>query len=167
MRRNLLFGQVLVYLLLSGGAVVMAFPFYWMLATSLKSPQEAQQARPIWIPERLKASNWQAAWHLGTQTGSSWWGGIGPGQSVTLRVYTPSGPPPQVSIPAPPGAFSDTRSEQTQIQVIYQVDHWAIRFSNQSGERFRTLPAVILVPKGYPNYTPELPPDATRSSGEY
>ncbi len=167
MRRSSSFGLIFIYMVLMAGAVVMAFPFYWMLATSLKSPQEAQQAKPIWIPERLKVSNWRAAWNLGGQTGSFWWGGFGPGQSVTLRLYAPSGPAPEVSIPSPPGAFSDPRSEQTEIQVLYQGDHWAIRFSNHSSERFRTLPAVLLVPKVYPRFSPELPPDAIRSSGEF
>lgn len=166
MRRSSPLGRFFVYLVLTVGAVVMAFPFYWMLATSLKSPQEAQQARPIWIPERLKVSNWLAAWSLGAAAGSSWWGGFGPGQSVTLRLYTPPGPAPEVTVPSPPGAFSDPRSEQTLVQVSYQGDHWAIRFTNQSSERFRTLPAVIRISKEYPSYTPELPPDAIRSSGD-
>ncbi|HAR69081.1 MAG TPA: sugar ABC transporter permease, partial [Thermus scotoductus] len=32
-------GVLFVHLLLLLGGLVMAFPFYWMLATSLKSPQ--------------------------------------------------------------------------------------------------------------------------------
>jgi multiple sugar transport system permease protein len=167
MRRSSPLGLALIYLVLLVGAVVMAFPFYWMLSTSLKSPQEAQQAQPVWLPERLQIANWRAAWNLGTQVGSSWWGGFGTEDSVSLRLYTPPGPPPEVSIPSPPGAFSDPRSEQTQVEVAYQGDHWAIRFTNQSGERFRTLPATILISKEYPAYKPELPPDAVRSSGDY
>lgn len=68
--------RFLVYAVLSVGAVAMAFPFYWMLATSLKSPQEAQQTQPIWIPERLKPANWMAAARLGAQGGSALWGGM-------------------------------------------------------------------------------------------
>jgi len=46
--------RLLVHLLLLTGGGVMAFPFYWMLATSFKSPQEALQAEPVWVPERMK-----------------------------------------------------------------------------------------------------------------
>jgi multiple sugar transport system permease protein len=56
---------LLVHLVLLAGGVVMAFPFYWMLATSFKSPQEALQARPIWLPERMKPQNWLKAARLG------------------------------------------------------------------------------------------------------
>ncbi len=167
MRRSSPWSLALVYGVLLAGAVVMAFPFYWMLATSLKSPQEAQQARPVWLPERLQIANWQAAWNLGAQVGSSGWGGFGAEENLTLRIYTTQGTPPVVSIPSPPGAFSDPRSEQTQIETAYLGDHWAIRFTNQSGENFRTLPVVVLISKEYPTYRPELPPDAIRSSGEH
>lgn len=167
MRRSSPLGLALVYGVLLLGAVVMAFPFYWMLATSLKSPQEAQQAKPVWLPERLQIANWWAAWSLGAQVGSGWWGGFGAEKTVTLRIYTPPGLPPLVSIPSPPGAFSDPRSEQTRIEATYQEDHWTIGFTNQGAERFRTLPVVVLISKEYSSYRPELPPDAIRSSGEY
>lgn len=137
--------------------ILLRDPLFW----------KAMGNTPIWIPERLMVPNWQAAWGLGAQTGSSWWGGFGPGQSVTLRLYTPPGPAPQVTVPSPPGAFSDPRSERTRIEVANQGDHRAIRFTNESNERFRTLPAVILISKEYPSYTPALPPDAIRSSGDY
>lgn len=144
----------------------MAFPFYWMLATSLKSAQEAQQSRPIWIPERLKPANWLAAWKLGQQGGTPWWGGYGAGRTVVLRLYAPQGSAPEVSIPTPPAAFSDPRADHTQISLAYLEDHWELKFTNEGSESFRTLPMVVLLSKKYSEYRFELPPDALRSSGD-
>ncbi|WP_297854505.1 carbohydrate ABC transporter permease [Meiothermus sp.] len=145
----------------------MAFPFYWMLATSLKSPQEAQQSQPIWVPERLKPANWGVAARLGAQGGSALWGGFGVGQTVTLRIFTGEvGPPPQVSIPVAVGAFSDPRAEGTLIRTRYAEGYWEVSFTNRSSESFRLLPVVVRISKSYPRYQPELPPDAVRSSGE-
>lgn len=159
--------RLLIYLVLSLGAIAMAFPFYWMLATSLKSPQEAQQAQPVWIPERLKPVNWMAAARLGAQGGSPLWGGYEDGRTVTLRIHTGEmGPEPQVFIPTAVGAFSDPRAEGTLIRTRYQEGHWEITFSNASGESFRLLPVVVLLSKSYPSHQPELPPDAVRSSGD-
>lgn len=166
MRRQSLPAQIAIYLVLSCGAIIMAFPFYWMIATSLKSAQEAQQSRPIWVPERLKPTNWRAAWKLGQQGGSPWWGGYRAGRTVLLKLYAPQGPAPQVSIPTPPAAFSDPRADHTQISVAYLGDHWELRLTNTGAESFRTLPLVVLVAKAYAQYRFELPPDAVRSSGE-
>lgn len=51
----------------------MAFPFYWMLATSFKSPQEALQAEPVWVPERMKPVNWLKAARLGDSPSLGAW----------------------------------------------------------------------------------------------
>ncbi|MCL6567683.1 MAG: carbohydrate ABC transporter permease [Meiothermus silvanus] len=159
--------RFLVYAVLSAGAVAMAFPFYWMLVTSLKSPQEAQQTQPIWIPERLKPANWMAAARLGAQGGSALWGGYEAGRTVTLRIYTGvQGQKPQVSIPTALGAFSDPRAEGSLIRIRYAEGYWEISFTNASSESFRLLPVVVLLSKEYVGYRPELPPDAVRSSGD-
>jgi multiple sugar transport system permease protein len=159
--------RLLLYLVLSTGALAMAFPFYWMLATSLKSPQEAQQSQPVWIPERLKAANWKAAAQLGAQGGSALWGGYQAGRTVTLRIYTgEAGPPPQVRIPTAAGAFFDPRAEDSQIQIRFREGYWEIAITNNSNQSFRLLPLAVLISKSYPSYWPELPPDAVRSSGD-
>ena len=80
----------------------MAFPFYWMLATSFKSPQEALQAEPVWVPERMKPVNWLKAARLGD---SPLFGGLGPGRSVALFFPGPEAPPPRALVPRSPGAF--------------------------------------------------------------
>lgn len=44
-------GRILIYLILIASAVVFAFPFFWMLSTSLKTPQEIAAQPPVWLPE--------------------------------------------------------------------------------------------------------------------
>lgn len=167
MKLNQALGRSLVYLLLVTGALIMAFPFYWMLATSLKSPQEAQQATPIWIPERLKPANWQAAAELGAQGGNRWWGGYLAGRTVVLRVQVgPQGPPPRVVIPSPPGSFFDPRADNTRVETSYQDGVWEIRFTNTSSDDFRLLPAMVYLSKSYEQYRTALAPDGLRSRGD-
>lgn len=50
--------QWLIYGLLLTGAVLMLFPFYWMVTTSLKSAPEAIQAPPTLVPENLSLLNY-------------------------------------------------------------------------------------------------------------
>lgn len=49
-----------IYILLTAGAVIAAFPFAWMILTSLKSYQET--ALRVWIPSQLLFSNYPQAW---------------------------------------------------------------------------------------------------------
>ena len=161
-------GRALIYLVLTLGAVVMAFPFYWMLATSVKSIQEAQQAVPVWVPERLKPKNWLAAYRLGAEGGSPLFGGFLPGRTVTFFVATEGdGPPPRAKVPKPPGAFFDPLSQGTQVNVEKTEGGWLFSFTNETDRAFKLLPAVIYLPKSYGAYTPELAPDAVRSAGDY
>lgn len=162
MRRSL--GTFLVHALLLFGGVIMAFPFYWMLATSLKSPQEALQAKPIWWPERMKPENWLKAARLGD---SPLWGGLGPGRSLELRFPAPEGEEaPRAFVPRTPGAFVDPRAEGTRVEVAYGEGAWRIRLQNTTEEAFGVLPLVVLWPKALP-LDPPLPPDALRSQGEF
>ncbi len=153
---------LLVHLLLLSGGLVMAFPFYWMLATSFKSPQEALQARPIWVPERMKPGNWLKAARLGD---SPLFGGLGPGRSVELAFPAPEGRAPRAFVPRVPGAFADPRAEGTRVEVLRRGRAYVVRLTNTTNEAFRTLPLVVLWPKAVP-LSPPLPPDALRSQGE-
>ncbi len=153
---------LLVHLVLLAGGVVMAFPFYWMLATSFKSPQEALQARPIWFPERMKPQNWLKAARLGD---SPLLGGLGPGRSVELFFPAPEGKPPRALVPRTPGAFVDPRAEGTRVEVVYREGGYVVRLTNTTKEAFSLLPLVVLWPKEVPLHPP-LPPDALRSQGE-
>jgi multiple sugar transport system permease protein/sn-glycerol 3-phosphate transport system permease protein len=42
--------RAITYALIIFGAVIIFFPFYWQIATSLKSPEEVFRWPPIWIP---------------------------------------------------------------------------------------------------------------------
>jgi multiple sugar transport system permease protein len=53
---------VLKHLALSAAAVVIAFPFYWMVTTAFKSFFEATQFPPTLVPRELHLENFATAW---------------------------------------------------------------------------------------------------------
>lgn len=55
-------GKALLYILLILGSVVMLLPFYWMVTTSLKTPEEVVAMPPQWIPLSWKWDNYRVAW---------------------------------------------------------------------------------------------------------
>ena len=55
----------LKYLVLIIGAVVMMFPFIWMLLTSLKTLPEAISIPPQWLPSALRWENWSYSYAQG------------------------------------------------------------------------------------------------------
>ncbi len=164
-----LLSRTLIYFVLTSGAVVMAFPFYWMIATSMKSPQEAQQAAPIWFPERTIPHNWFVAARLGQEGGNYLWGGFKGGSSVTLHlaVSDPTAGKPRARIPKPPAAFSDPRSDATHITYSRDSTGWNVTFKNSSTKDFNSLPVILYVPKKCGKISPRLPADAIRSHGNY
>jgi len=48
---------VLTHFLLAAGAVVIAIPFFWMVSTSLKAPDEVFSLPLTWLPHRLMWGN--------------------------------------------------------------------------------------------------------------
>ncbi|MCU6708403.1 carbohydrate ABC transporter permease [Paenibacillus sp. J5C_2022] len=52
----------LIYILLIFLSVLFLAPFFWMLTTSLKSPQELYVYPPRWIPSELLLNNFAKAW---------------------------------------------------------------------------------------------------------
>ena len=56
-RRN----KILVYVFLTAGAVLMIFPFVWMLLTSFKSAGESVQIPPTILPDNWLVSNYEEA----------------------------------------------------------------------------------------------------------
>jgi multiple sugar transport system permease protein len=46
-------GAGLLYVLLTGASILMSFPLFWMISTSLKSIQEANAPRILWIPSQV------------------------------------------------------------------------------------------------------------------
>ena len=52
------------YIVLTIGAVIMMFPFIWMLLTSLKTLPEAVSIPPQWLPETPQLQNYVYSWNL-------------------------------------------------------------------------------------------------------
>ena len=59
--RNRKIATALVYLVLADGAVVMVFPFVWMLLTSFKSMAESIQIPPTILPAKWLVENYSNA----------------------------------------------------------------------------------------------------------
>lgn len=53
--------RLLIYIALTAGAVLMLFPFVWMLLTSLKTAGESVQIPPTIIPKEVVWSNFERA----------------------------------------------------------------------------------------------------------
>lgn len=64
MKRKLNKGHLVVYLLLSLGAVVMIFPFLWSLLTSFKSLSESLKVPPAVFPEIWNPVNYKDVWNM-------------------------------------------------------------------------------------------------------
>lgn len=52
------------YVVLTIGALVMMFPFIWMLLTSLKTLPEAISIPPQWMPSEAQWTNYEYSWNL-------------------------------------------------------------------------------------------------------
>lgn len=61
-RRQQRFEKVLLYLLLSAGAVIMVVPFLYMVSTALKGSVYVFEIPPRFIPEQPTLDNFVAAW---------------------------------------------------------------------------------------------------------
>lgn len=56
------FGSRVTYLILIGGALVIAFPFVWMVLTAFKSVQESNAYPPSVFPQEWRWENFKTAW---------------------------------------------------------------------------------------------------------
>jgi ABC-type glycerol-3-phosphate transport system permease component len=50
--------RALLYLVMIAGALVLLFPLYWLISTSLKPTDEINVFPPIWVPSRLVWQNY-------------------------------------------------------------------------------------------------------------
>lgn len=57
-----------VFLILLLGSIVLLTPLWWMISTSLKSPQEILQYPPTFLPKHFHFSNYIEAWKTGNFT---------------------------------------------------------------------------------------------------
>ncbi|MBQ4343669.1 MAG: carbohydrate ABC transporter permease, partial [Erysipelotrichaceae bacterium] len=64
MMNNLSFGRVLIYFFLILGAVIMIFPFYWMITGAFKSHIEIGQYPPLWWPTTFNFDNFKIAFEM-------------------------------------------------------------------------------------------------------
>ena len=61
--------RIPIHIVLIVGAVSMVLPFFWMVSTSLKTPQESFitpqffKLRPTWIPHQVISANYVQAWN--------------------------------------------------------------------------------------------------------
>lgn len=56
--------SALIYLLLALGAAFTAFPFFWMVSSSLKTPDEIAHIPLIWLPHHPVWSNYSQIWSI-------------------------------------------------------------------------------------------------------
>ncbi|MCC3645400.1 MULTISPECIES: carbohydrate ABC transporter permease [Cytobacillus] len=54
--------QVIVFIVLLAGSVLVISPLWWMISTSLKSPAEIAQYPPTFMPKEFHFSNYVDAW---------------------------------------------------------------------------------------------------------
>ncbi|MCM3706576.1 MULTISPECIES: carbohydrate ABC transporter permease [Cytobacillus] len=54
--------QMLVFIVLLAGSVLVISPLWWMISTSLKSPAEIAQYPPTFVPKEIHFSNYVKAW---------------------------------------------------------------------------------------------------------
>ena len=65
MKNKLLKGtaRAVDYILLTVGAVIMVFPFLWMILSAFKTPAEIYATPPVWIPASFSFENFVSALH--------------------------------------------------------------------------------------------------------
>jgi multiple sugar transport system permease protein len=60
MRANV--GKIIIYVVVTAGAIIFLIPFFWMLSSSLKPPHQIFAEPPIWIPDPIVWRNYTDAW---------------------------------------------------------------------------------------------------------
>ncbi|GIV82530.1 MAG: sugar ABC transporter permease [Anaerolineae bacterium] len=55
-------GRVLLYTIVTGGAVIFIMPFLWMLSTSVKPENLVREVPIVWIPPEFEWSNYIEPW---------------------------------------------------------------------------------------------------------
>ena len=61
MLKDMTLGKVLVYIFLISGAIIMIFPFYWMISGAFKNSIEIVSFPPKWFPSSLSFVNFVEA----------------------------------------------------------------------------------------------------------
>lgn len=53
--------RVAIYALLIIGALTMLLPFYWMIISAFKTPEQIAQMPPLWFPTSFRLDNFEYA----------------------------------------------------------------------------------------------------------
>lgn len=70
--------RIASHLVLIFGACVVAFPFFWMISTSLKTDAESNASRQALLPASPQFANYSTAWHSASDTSA---------QQVSFTTY--------------------------------------------------------------------------------
>ena len=169
-------GRFIIYVILTVGAVAMAFPFYWMLATSFKNKQEAGSVVPVWIPQQMQPKNWLSAASLGRQGNPGLdgvlIGGLEPGKSLAFEVVFKDQPESEeisAIIPKPRGIINFPLGDQVQTSTRFvgtseEGRLFEVILEHTGEDKFRQIPLEILFSKEAAFVKSELAPDSLRSS---
>lgn len=170
-------GRFLIYAVLTIGAVMMVFPFYWMISTSLKSRQEAGQSVPVLLPHKMQPANWVAAWNLGRSgTGGSLKGalvgGWSPGGELQFEVQVREGEPGaglDVVVPRPSGVLTFPLGDQTESTVELlesgeEFTTYAVTVNHVGSDPFNRLPLELRIPRSSEYVSSTLAADGVRNT---
>jgi len=62
--RGITVGQALIWFILIGGGIVMLMPFFWLVSSSLKQPQNIYVFPPQWIPDPIHWDNYREVFRV-------------------------------------------------------------------------------------------------------
>lgn len=170
-------GRFLIYAVLIVGAVMMVFPFYWMLSTSLKTRQEAGQAVPVLLPHKMQPDNWLAAWSMGRQgaAGSlrgALVGGWAPGGHLEFEVRVSESEPGagmDVVIPRPAGTLTFPLGDQTvaavlPVEIAEDVSTYLVTIDHVGEAYFDRIPVQLRIPRSSAYVSSTLAADGVRNT---
>ena len=173
-------GRFLIYAVLTIGAVMMVFPFYWMISTSLKTRQEAGQAVPVLLPHKMQPDNWAAAWSMGRSgAGGSLrgalLGGWAPGGSLEFEVTLFEEEPGagfDVVVPRPSGVLSFPLGDQTEASVELLESgpgesSYRVLVNHTGDTTFNRLPLQLRLPRSSTYLDSTLAADGVRNTRNY
>lgn len=169
-RRSL--SRLALYVVLSAGAVVMIFPFFWMVSTSFKSTGEALTYPPVLVPDRWQPPNVLAAAGIGASLGNVFFGGWRPGATLTYQLVL-TGPLaeyelPTARVPRPRGRLRDPVGEATMVEVLElsrvvtagQIEaQVAVRLTHVGSQAFPAVPLEVSFPRALSVASATLPPE--------
>ena len=167
-----LLSRIVLYAGLTAGALLMVFPFYWMLSTAFKSTGEALTYPPVLLPDRWQPANVMTAAGIGAGLGDVLFGGWRPGAVLTYELVL-RGPveeyaAPAARVPRPRGRLRDPVGDATLVDVTelsrtvvgstVEVSV-AIRLTHVGAEPYPGVPLEVTYPRALELVRSTLPPE--------